>query len=313
MADIFMLAPIGHVRGGRAEAVDDDWDRERAVIELAEGFDAEALAGLDGFSHAEIVFLFDRVPDAKIERGARRPRGNPDWPPVGIFAQRGKNRPNRLGVTVCAIERVEGTRLFVRGLDAIHGTPVLDIKPVMLGFQPRGDIREPDWAGEIMRDYWSADHTPPPLRWAGPDDYDALGDVMFDAVRNGPSQYSEKQRVAWVGAPRTGPDWHARLAMQEIVMAERGGRAIGFMSLADKGYLDFAYIRPEAQGTGLFRRMWERIRARAVARGEAEVHTHASLMAEPAFRGVGFEVVEAEQVELGGETFDRFAMRITLG
>ena len=150
----FVLIPIAYVRGGRAEAVDDDWGGEVAVIELVEGFDAEALAGLDGFSHAEVIFVFDRVPDDKIERGARRPRGRADWPLVGIFAQRGKNRPNRLGVTVCEIVRVDGTQLTVRGLDAIDGTPVVDIKPVMREFLPRGDVRQPDWASELMAKYW---------------------------------------------------------------------------------------------------------------------------------------------------------------
>jgi tRNA (Thr-GGU) A37 N-methylase len=89
-----------------------------------------------------------------VTTGTRRPRGNPDWPLVGIFAQRGRNRPNRLAVSVCRIEKVEGTTLHVHGLDAIDGTPVIDIKPVMQGFAPRGDIREPDWAREIMSGYW---------------------------------------------------------------------------------------------------------------------------------------------------------------
>lgn len=153
----FTLEPIGFVRGGRAEAVDDDWDRETATIELDARFGPEALAGLADFSHAEIVFLFDRVPEEKIETGARHPRGRQDWPLVGIFAQRGKNRPNRLGVTVCRIEQVAGTRLKVRGLDAIDGTPVLDIKPVMTDFLPRGDVREPEWAVELMSEYWVRD------------------------------------------------------------------------------------------------------------------------------------------------------------
>jgi len=73
---------------------------------------------------------------------------------VGIFAQRGKNRPNRLGVSVCEITGVAGRNLHVRGLDAIDGTPVLDIKPVLSGFLPRGELREPAWAREIMKDYW---------------------------------------------------------------------------------------------------------------------------------------------------------------
>lgn len=149
------LAPIGWVRGGRVEAEDDDWGVVTASIALdAARFGAEALLGLDAFSHAEIVFLFDRLPEDQVSTGARRPRGNPDWPLVGIFAQRGRNRPNRLGVSVCQVLRVEGTVLHVQGLDAIDGTPVLDIKPVMRGFQPRGALREPEWAQAIMAHYW---------------------------------------------------------------------------------------------------------------------------------------------------------------
>jgi tRNA (Thr-GGU) A37 N-methylase len=150
----FSMTAIGEVVGGRIEAEDDTWGGERAAIELTPGFDAEALAGLDAFSHAEIVFVFDRLPESEITTAARRPRGNPDWPVVGIFAQRGRNRPNRIGVSVCRIVGVDGTRLEVEGLDAIAGTPVLDIKPVLRGFLPRGDVREPDWAAAIMAAYW---------------------------------------------------------------------------------------------------------------------------------------------------------------
>jgi tRNA-Thr(GGU) m(6)t(6)A37 methyltransferase TsaA len=146
---------VGHVRGGRAEALDDDWGSSRARIELdGERFEADALAGLEDFSHLEVIFLFDRVPEETVEYGARRPRGRPDWPLVGIFAQRGKNRPNRLGLCTCRILRVEGLAVEVEGLDAIDGTPVLDLKPVMRGFLPRGEIREPAWASEIMETYW---------------------------------------------------------------------------------------------------------------------------------------------------------------
>ncbi|MFN2100430.1 SAM-dependent methyltransferase [Altererythrobacter sp. MF3-039] len=149
------ISPIGHVIGGRSETIDDDWGDSEAFIQLEEPtFKHEALMGLEGFSHAEVIFLFHKVPDEKIETGARHPRGRADWPRIGIFAQRGKNRPNRLGLTTCEILRVEGTRLYLRGLDAIDGTPVLDIKPVMKGFQPRTEVTEPDWAKEIMSAYW---------------------------------------------------------------------------------------------------------------------------------------------------------------
>ena len=151
----FIMTPIGRVLGGRSEAIDDDWGQSGAVIELdAERFDDTALAGLDGFSHAEILFVFDQVTEDKIVSGARHPRGNTDWPKIGIFAQRGKNRPNRIGLTVCRVVSVSGLRLEVEGLDAIDGTPVLDIKPYMAGFAPRGAVCEPAWAAEIMAGYW---------------------------------------------------------------------------------------------------------------------------------------------------------------
>ncbi|PIC02158.1 SAM-dependent methyltransferase [Caulobacter sp. X] len=149
------MIPIGRVEGGRDVPEDDDWGESRARIVLdPERFDDEALMGLDTFSHAEIVYVFDRVTDDQIVAGARHPRGNKAWPRIGIFAQRGKNRPNRIGVTVCEIVAVNGRTLEVKGLDAIDGTPVLDIKPVMSGFAPRGEVREPDWAREIMAAYW---------------------------------------------------------------------------------------------------------------------------------------------------------------
>ncbi|ALC10802.1 SAM-dependent methyltransferase [Sphingopyxis sp. 113P3] len=149
------LSPIGHVRGGRGEPIDDDWGASRARVELDPArFTADALAGLSDFSHAEVIFLFDRVPEDKIETGVRHPRNRADWPLVGIFAQRGKNRPNRLGLTTCRIVKVEGLSVEVEGLDAIDGTPVLDIKPVMAEFLPRGDVRQPDWSRALMRNYW---------------------------------------------------------------------------------------------------------------------------------------------------------------
>ena len=150
----YAIRAIGQVQGGRADPIDDDWGASRSVIALDPGqFGPEALAGLDGFSHAEIIFVFDKVTPDRIETGARHPRGREDWPLTGIFAQRGKNRPNRLGVTVCRIVAVEGTALHVEGLDAISGTPVVDIKPVMREFLPRGEVRQPAWVAELMAHY----------------------------------------------------------------------------------------------------------------------------------------------------------------
>ncbi|MFG2997472.1 SAM-dependent methyltransferase [Streptomyces sp. NPDC048340] len=149
------MEPVGVVVGGRAEAVDDDWGRETAAIRLdGERFGPEALYGLADFSHVEVVYHFDRVPVEKIETGAGHPRGNQDWPLVGIFAQRGKNRPNRLGVSRCRILKVDGLEVHVEGLDAVDGTPVLDLKPYMTEFGPRGELHQPQWSTELMRDYY---------------------------------------------------------------------------------------------------------------------------------------------------------------
>ncbi|GGR31640.1 tRNA (N6-threonylcarbamoyladenosine(37)-N6)-methyltransferase TrmO [Streptomyces cinereoruber] len=146
--------PVGRIVGGRAEVRDDEWGEVSAVIRLDERFEPDALAGLDSFSHVEVVYHFDRVPVEKVETGARHPRGNTDWPLVGIFAQRGKNRPNRLGVSRCRLLRVDGLDVHVQGLDAVDGTPVLDIKPYMAEFGPRGTTSQPEWATEIMREYY---------------------------------------------------------------------------------------------------------------------------------------------------------------
>lgn len=152
---LYTITAIGRVEGGRINPVDDDWGASCALVRLDPArFGPEALAGLEAFSHAEIVYLFDRVTEEAVATGARHPRGRTDWPRVGIFAQRGKDRPNRLGVSVCRIVAVDGLALEVEGLDAIDGTPVIDIKPVLSGFLPRGEIREPTWAKEIMQAYW---------------------------------------------------------------------------------------------------------------------------------------------------------------
>lgn len=151
----FDLIAVGAVRGGRDQPTDDHWGNSRARLEIdTSRFQCDALQGLAAFSHLEVIYLFDQVDEAAITWGARRPRDRIDWPQVGIFAQRAKGRPNRLGVSVCKLIRVEGMVVDVEGLDAIDGTPILDIKPVFSGFLPRGTVLEPEWATEVMKNYW---------------------------------------------------------------------------------------------------------------------------------------------------------------
>ena len=151
----YVIRPVGHVRGGRTEPIDDQWGPVTATIELdATRFTSEVVAGLDAFSHVEVVYLFDQVDEASVQLGARHPRERADWPLVGMFAQRAKMRPNRLGVTVCELLSVGGLHVLVRGLDAIDGSPVIDLKPYMAEFGPRGPTHQPAWATELMASYW---------------------------------------------------------------------------------------------------------------------------------------------------------------
>ena len=157
----FEMEAIGRVEAARSTPEDDHWGGAESCIVLADRFEPDALQGLDDFSHVEVLFVFDRVDPAKVVAGARHPRNNPDWPAVGIFAQRAKGRPNRIGSTVCRVLRTEGRRLHVAELDAIDGTPVLDLKPVLREFLPRGEVRQPAWPAELMADYWKPERPAP--------------------------------------------------------------------------------------------------------------------------------------------------------
>ncbi|HEY3725092.1 MAG TPA: SAM-dependent methyltransferase [Acidimicrobiia bacterium] len=153
--DPITMQPLGTVRGGRTTSEDDDWGGLTCRIELDPAVvTTDATLGLDQFSHAEVVFVFDGVDPAQVCNGARHPRGRTDWPLTGILAQRAKDRPNRIGSTVCRLVSVDGHTIEVEGLDAMDGTPVLDVKPYMLGFAARGEVREPAWATELMSTYW---------------------------------------------------------------------------------------------------------------------------------------------------------------
>lgn len=155
MSSSFTVRPIGHVGSPRTEPLDDAWGDVVSTITLDGGwFTSAVLEGLADFSHIDVVYLFDRVDEDKVNLGSRHPRNREDWPLVGIFAQRAKARPNRLGVTTCQVVQVNDLTVTVRGLDAIDGTPVLDIKPHVREFQARGEVVQPLWITELMSNYW---------------------------------------------------------------------------------------------------------------------------------------------------------------
>lgn len=151
---MFSVKPVARVKSPRNTLADDNWGEVESEIVLADELSEACFDGLEAFSHLEIIYLFDRVDESQLVLGAEHPRENPAWPKVGIFAQRKKNRPNRLGLTSVELIKREGRVLRVRGLDAIEGTPVLDIKPVMTEFLPKGEIQQPSWSHELMQHYW---------------------------------------------------------------------------------------------------------------------------------------------------------------
>jgi len=147
------LHSIGTVKNIRTEVTDDFWGLVVSEITLSEDIPAEAFTNISDFSHLEIIFYFDQVTENQIVYSGR-PRGNLAYPMTGIFAQRKKDRPNRIGLCTVKLLSHTGRIITVQGLDAIDGTPVLDIKPVFKEFQPVGNIEQPDWVADLMKDYW---------------------------------------------------------------------------------------------------------------------------------------------------------------
>lgn len=151
---MFDLRPIAWVVSTRSEPVDDGWGSEETRIVLDEAVPDEALLGIESFSHLEIIGFATVASEVPPAPWSRLPRGNEAWHVAGVFAQRNKDRPNRLLLSVVELTALRGRELIVRGLDFIDGTPVLDIKPVFRWTQPRGPIEAPSWTDEIGENYF---------------------------------------------------------------------------------------------------------------------------------------------------------------
>lgn len=149
------ITPIAHVVGGKIAVADDYWGGNRSIIRIDERFPVACTTGLAEFSHLEIVFQFHLEP-GDYNPGARSPRNNPAWPAVGLFGHRNMARPNRIGVSRCRLIKVDGLDLYVDELDAVHGTPVIDVKPWFPAFGPRGQVRAPAWTDEMLADYFAS-------------------------------------------------------------------------------------------------------------------------------------------------------------
>lgn len=153
MSAAIPLVPIGFVRTVATEPVDENWNAVESLLEIEPAL-RPGLRGLGDFSHVLVVTLLHGARFEAERHLVRRPRGRADMPELGIFAQRAKDRPNPIGITCVPLLGVEETGLRVRGLDAIDGTPVLDLKPHFPIFDSPSGARVPSWVDVLMQGYF---------------------------------------------------------------------------------------------------------------------------------------------------------------
>ena len=147
-----VMTPIGKVQNDVVNRKDVSWGEDTSSIVLEKEY-VSGLKGLEDFSHAIIFFFLDKANYEKEKHLQRRPQNREDMPLVGIFSQRGKDRPNRIGMTSVEIVSVSDDTLVVKGLDAVDGTPVLDIKPYYPVYDKK-DATVPEWVDRLMEHYF---------------------------------------------------------------------------------------------------------------------------------------------------------------
>jgi len=146
------LHPIGVVRSPVLEPLEEGWGKVLSTLELDPAL-APGLDGVEEFTHVGVLFWL-HLARFRQKDLIRRPRGRGDLPAVGIFAQRAACRPNRVGFSVVQVVTRSGHRLTVCGLDAVDGTPVLDVKPHVPAFDVGRGARYPSWVDAIMARYF---------------------------------------------------------------------------------------------------------------------------------------------------------------
>ena len=140
-----ILKPIGFVKNSVKQPRFGNFANEVSEVIVDEKF-AEALKGIDDYSHVIIVYWMDRVKDYVIQH---QPQGNPNVPIVGIFACRCPQRPNPIAITTVKLIGREGNKIKVKGLDTLDGTPVIDIKPYWPQYDKVEDCKIPDWVNKL--------------------------------------------------------------------------------------------------------------------------------------------------------------------
>jgi len=159
LSDQIVMRAIGVVRSPVKNIDDDCWQDLVSTIELDRRLlEKSSLDGLKDFSHINVLFYLDRVAEDGVLTGSKHPRERLDWPKVGVLAQRVKDRPNRIGLSTCKVLDVAPWSITVSELDAIDGTPILDIKPFMSEFGPRSEVKQPSWSHQVMKAYFGGNN-----------------------------------------------------------------------------------------------------------------------------------------------------------
>ncbi len=148
--ETFTVRAIGYVTSDYADPADvrhrhDRWTDDVSVIRFV-GRYGRLLGGLEGYSHAAILFWIHRARQWKMPKDHHKPKH------VKVFATRMPVRPNPIGLSVVEVVEVSPGRgrLTVRGLDAVDGTPILDVKPYIANFDSVPEATVPDWVAEHL-------------------------------------------------------------------------------------------------------------------------------------------------------------------
>lgn len=145
MTEPVVVRPIGVVRNSVKEPRREGWESLESTIIVQDRW-AGALDGLEGFSHIFVIYWMHLVSDEPRETTTHvHPRGDPQIPLQGVFATRSPVRPNPIGLSVVPLIERRGNVLRVRGLDAVDGTPVLDLKPYLAHYEDVPGATIPDW------------------------------------------------------------------------------------------------------------------------------------------------------------------------
>jgi tRNA-Thr(GGU) m(6)t(6)A37 methyltransferase TsaA len=143
-----ILKPIGTVHNRVKTPMRDGWEAVTSEITIDKSL-SEHLKGLEEFSHIVVIYWMHRSPSDTPPPARIHPRGRADLPLVGLFSTRSPHRPNSIGMSVVKLVERRDNLLTVAGLDAIDGTPVIDIKPYMPPIDNPSEVRMPDWANKL--------------------------------------------------------------------------------------------------------------------------------------------------------------------